>query len=45
MDLGIDDSHRGSSFVSREFGYHSRFVSRGPRLRALLMPVAMRSSP
>jgi hypothetical protein len=34
MDLGIDDGHRGISSVPREFGYHSRFVSRGLSERA-----------
>jgi hypothetical protein len=32
-----------SPLVSREFVYHSRLVSRGLRLRALLMPAAIRS--
>ena len=32
MDLGIDDRHRGNSSVLREFGCHSRSVSRAPRL-------------
>jgi hypothetical protein len=27
--------------MPREFGDHGRFVSRGPGLRVLLMPVAM----
>src|SRR6266516_709159 len=43
MDLGIYDSHRGSSSVPREFSYHTRLVSRVQRLRALLMPAAMTS--
>jgi hypothetical protein len=30
--------------VRREFGYYSRFVSRGPRPRALLMPAVMRGT-
>src|SRR5262249_50089932 len=32
MDLGIDDRHWESSSMPREFGYNSRFMSRGARL-------------